>query len=81
MSRRIELEIEELTLDGVPVSERYRFADAFEAELDRLLREDGVSSDGPGPKWERPPAIFAARTVYEEVMRCMREASADPERP
>jgi Domain of unknown function (DUF4157) len=41
--RDIEVRIEELVLRGFPPSERYRIADAMQAELARLLTEQGLS--------------------------------------
>jgi len=41
--REIEAQIEELVLHGFPPSERYRIADAMQAELARLLTEQGLS--------------------------------------
>ena len=46
--REIEAQIEELVLHGFPPSERYRIADAMQAELARLLTEQGLSvTNGP----------------------------------
>jgi len=41
--REIEVQIEELVLHGFPASERYPIADAMQAELARLLTEQGLS--------------------------------------
>ncbi len=39
---RIDVRIEELVLHGIDSRERYRVADALEAELGRILSERGV---------------------------------------
>lgn len=39
----IELNIDELVLDGFAPSERYRIADAVQSELARLLSEKGLN--------------------------------------
>jgi hypothetical protein len=42
---RIEVEIDELRLTGVPARHRHRIADAFQSELGLLLSERGLPAD------------------------------------
>jgi hypothetical protein len=45
---RIEVEIGELRLSGVPACHRYSIADAFQSELGLLLTELGIPADVAG---------------------------------
>lgn len=40
----VAIHIEELALHGLPAAARYRIADAATAELERLVREQGLPS-------------------------------------
>lgn len=44
----IEIEIDSLVLNGFRASDRYRIGAAFESELNRLIREEGLPAGGPG---------------------------------
>jgi hypothetical protein len=80
---RVELNIDELVLDGFAPGDRHRLADAFHVELARLLGERGVPSslhsragqlalDAGGfrlPPGARPEAagVQAARVLYASL--------------
>lgn len=83
--RDIEINIDELRLEGIPSADRYEFGDALKEELARLVRErglphlpenDSIALPGFGPirtpagLTPREAGAKAARAVYGN-MRAM----------
>jgi hypothetical protein len=69
---RIELEIGELVLDGVPRAHRDVVAAAFARELTRLLRERGDVAPEPGPP-PPLPATTGPRALGRAIARSVHE--------
>ena len=67
---RIEVNIGELNLHGVPAAQRHRMGDRVKAELARMLQEGKVASAADrGPL--APPERQIASAIYREIRRML----------